>query len=236
MRNLRLLDEDELALSPVVANNAMNRERGLAGVNSYAKELGFDPYEFLVTRDAAARGGAPAWLDLCCGSGKALIHAAGRLAAERPDAEVTMVGVDLVDHFLAGPRPPRLELIAASADDWSPRRRFDLITCVHGLHYVGDKLRLLERAASWLAAEGLLVADFDAAGIRDRQGRSCARQVASALRAAGWRYDTRRKRVSCTGPRPLGIGPATYLGADDAAGPNYTGQPAVTSHYDWTRR
>lgn len=228
MSSLQLLEDTALAASPVVANNTMNRERGLAGPNNYAKELGFDPYEFL-----AARGGVQAWLDLCCGSGKALIYAAGRFTAERPQAAVTIVGIDLVDHFLSGLRPPGLELIAASVADWSPRRRFDLITCVHGLHYVGDKLRVLDRAASWLAPDGLFVADFDPGSIRDGQGRSGARKVASALRKAGWEYDTRRKCVSCTGPRTLDL-EATYLGADDSAGPNYTGQPAVASYYEWS--
>lgn len=142
--------------------------------------------------------------------------------------------MDLVDFFISGIRPPGLELVAASVCGWEPGRSFDLITCVHGLHYVGDKLRVLERAASWLVPDGRLVADFDAESIRDGRGRSCARKVASILRAGGWEYDARRKRVSCLGPRLLDF-PRTYLGADDAAGPNYTGQPAVASYYDWSR-
>jgi len=39
----RLLDDGDLTLSAVVANCAMNRERQLAGVNSYTRELGFNP-------------------------------------------------------------------------------------------------------------------------------------------------------------------------------------------------
>jgi SAM-dependent methyltransferase len=225
---MRLLDDSALEASPVVANNTMNRERGLSGVNSYAKELGFDPYEYLVARE-----GPKAWLDLCCGSGKALIHAAGRFASEQPDTDVALVGVDLVDHFLGGTRPPRLELIAASVADWTTSRKFDLITCVHGLHYVGDKVRLLTRAASWLAPEGVFIADFDVESIRDGDGRTAARKITSILRAAGWEYDGRRKRVRCVGPRVLEF-TGTYLGADDTAGPNYTGQPAVNSSYDWS--
>lgn len=224
---MRLLDDSALEASPVVANNTMNRERGLSGVNSYTKELGFDPYAFLVAQEDPK-----AWLDLCCGSGKALIHAAGRFADEQPDTDVSLVGVDLVDHFLGGFRPPRLELIAASVADWTTSQRFDLITCVHGLHYVGDKLGLLTRAASWLGPEGVLVADFDAQSIRDGEGRTAARKVTSILRAAGWEYDARRKRVRCVGARGLDF-TGTYLGADDTAGPNYTGQPAVSSSYDW---
>jgi SAM-dependent methyltransferase len=225
---VRLLDDVVLAESSVVANNTMNRERGLSGVNSYARELGFDPYDFL-----ASRTDPRAWLDVCCGSGKALFHAAGRFAAEQPAADIAVVGIDLVDHFLDGIRPPGLELNTASVTDWTTSRRFDLITCVHGLHYVGDKLGVLTRTASWLVPDGLFVADFDAESVRDSRGRSVARKIVSMLRAAGWEYDARRKRVRCVGPRGLEFA-ALYLGADDTAGPNYTGQPAVTSYYDWS--
>lgn len=50
------------------------------------------------------------------------------------------------------------------------------------------------------------------------------------LRDAGLTYDTRRRLVRCEGPRTLDLG-LHYLGADDAIGPNYTGQPAVDSYY-----
>jgi SAM-dependent methyltransferase len=218
----------------VVANNAMNRERGLSGVNSYTKELGFDPYEFLVGM-ASQDGGAarkPAWLDVCCGSGWALIQAAGRFAAEHPEAAIEIVGVDLVDYFRPGRRPPGLTLVAASIAEWRPRRAFDLISCVHGLHYVGDKLGFLAQAASWLAPDGLLIADLDAEDIRHDDGRSAGRQVTTALKAAGFDYDARRHQVRIRGPRTVRF-PARYLGADDTAGPGYTGQPAVDSYYAW---
>src|SRR5689334_4762791 len=42
-RGAGLLDDAALELSAVVANCAMNRERQLAGVNSYTRELGFNP-------------------------------------------------------------------------------------------------------------------------------------------------------------------------------------------------
>ncbi|MFE9859940.1 hypothetical protein [Streptomyces sp. NPDC005780] len=42
----------------------MNRERGLHGVNSYTRELGFDPLAHLPARSAS-----PSWLDLCGGEG-----------------------------------------------------------------------------------------------------------------------------------------------------------------------
>ncbi|AGZ41409.1 class I SAM-dependent methyltransferase [Actinoplanes friuliensis] len=209
-----MIDEDTLLGSAVVANNAMNRERQLTGANSYAKELGFDPVDLL--------GENSAWLDLCCGSGRALIQAATRVRA------AALVGVDLVDAFdpVPGGAPP--ELICAPLLSWTPNRTFDLITCVHGLHYVGDKLAALGRAASWLSPGGRLVADLDLSAIDT--GEPTTRRLASRLRAAGFTYDARRRRISRTGPAVLNL-PYVYLGADDRAGPNYTGQPAVRSHY-----
>lgn len=62
-----------LALSEIVANSAMNRERGIAGPNSYAQDLRLDVLGFL--RQCVERQGHVAWLDLCCGSGRALIEA-----------------------------------------------------------------------------------------------------------------------------------------------------------------
>ncbi|GIF39249.1 methyltransferase family protein [Actinoplanes xinjiangensis] len=207
---VELLDDPALHASSVVANNAMNRERQLHGVNSYAKVLGFDP----LTRAGSA------WLDLCCGSGLALIQAAGQTSG------VTLTGVDLVEAFR--PAPPGVTLVAAPLETWAPGRVFDLITCVHGLHYVGDKLGVLARILTWLTPGGTFVADLDLASIR-----SGDRRLAGLLRAAGVEYDGRRKRITCTGPRVLDL-PYRYLGADDRAGPNYTGQPAVTSHYEKT--
>lgn len=57
------------------------------------------------------------------------------------------------------------------------------------------------------------------------------RRVSRTLREAGFSYDSRRHRVSRTGTLEAVL-PYRYLGADDRAGPNYTGQPAVTSHYE----
>jgi hypothetical protein len=86
---------------------------------------------------------------------------------------------------------------------------------VHGLHYVGDKLEVLTRAASWLTITG--------------------RRLTTCLHAAGLRYDPRRHRVTATGRLDVQL-PYTYLGADDHAGANYTGQPAVNSDYQEDRR
>lgn len=223
MVNGGLLGEDALVRSSVVANNAMNRERQLTGPNSYTQELGFDPLDRL-----AESAGSAAWLDLCCGSGRALAQAAERAEAGR----VSLIGVDLVDYFdPAAERHPAVQLHCASVLAWTPAQQFDLITCVHGLHYVGDKLLALTRAAAWLTDGGLLVADLDLASIRLSDGRAAGRGLAAALRRAGFAYDTRRRRITCEGRREVSLA-YVYRGADDRAGPNYTNQPAVDSYYE----
>ncbi|WBP85374.1 hypothetical protein [Kitasatospora cathayae] len=95
---VRLVSDSELTASPVVANSAMNRGRGLSGVNGYARELGFAPAAWLRERG----GSAPGWLDLCSGEGRALAEAARVLPV---GAEST--GVDLV-----GPlAPPPVQVV-----------------------------------------------------------------------------------------------------------------------------
>ena len=104
---------------------------------------------------------------------------------------------------------------------------FDLVTCVHGLHYVGDKLAVLERARG-LTDDGMFVASFDPNGVRYADGSPARQALTAALRKAGFGNDARpQDRL-----RPPQVRlPFAYLGADDTAGPNYTGQPAVWSHY-----
>lgn len=221
---VRLLDDQALERSSVVANCAMNRERGLTGSNGYGRELGVDVLG-LITDRLSGGAGTFDWLDLCCGTGKALLECA-RLV---DDPRLRITGVDLVD-FFAGPAHPGVEFVTASAGSLVPQRFYDLITCVHGLHYVGDKLDVLTRAASWLKADGLLVANLDLAAVLSDRGRPVSRRLTGPLRSAGFDYDARRRRITCAGQRQASL-PFRYLGADDQAGPNYTGQPAVNSYY-----
>ncbi len=227
---MNLLTDDQLERSAVVANCRMNRERGLVGSNGYGKELGLDPLIFLKERVASSR--RISWLDLCCGSGKALIEAARIVHDDGFDPRIEIVGIDLVGMFLApGPGLDGLRLVEASLSTWLPDRTFDLITCVHGLHYVGDKLGLIARAASWLVADGLFVANLDADNLKAPRGVRSSRPFLAALRGHGRDYDRKRKLVICRGHAALDL-PLRYLGADDRAGPNYTGQPAVNSYYE----
>lgn len=155
----------------------MNRERGLTGSNGYGRELGLDVLAELEQRAAQATGPVR-WLDLCCGSGRALFEAAERLDHLGLADYVEVFGVDLVDHF--APVPPTatsVRLAIASVTAWlpPPDSRFDLITCVHGLHYVGDKLAVLTRTASWLTETGVFAASFDPSGIRNADGKPLGR-------------------------------------------------------------
>jgi SAM-dependent methyltransferase len=233
-----LVADSVLEASAVVANSDMNRDRGLAGANSYQKELGVDLGGVLADLLGARTDGAVpvAWLDVCCGRGRALLDAARRFEAAALTGRIEITGLDLVDHVDPAVRcTPGVSLAVGSVGEWRPDRTFDLVTCVHGLHYVGDKLRALSRMASWLGENGTLIASFDLAAYRWSDGTNAGRSVAAALRAAGFTVDARRHRISLAGRRDVEL-PFTYLGSDPNDGPNYTGQPAVASYYARTKR
>lgn len=225
----RLLPDDALTRSDVVANCRMNRERQLAGGNSYAADLRLNPLAVLEERMA----GRPhvAWLDLCCGTGKALLQAGRSFQDAGLQERVTIDGVDLVGMF--DPIPPAvscLSLHALPAQEWTAPVDYDLITCVHGLHYVGDKLGLIARAASWLTPDGLLLAHLDLVNVKLTSGRWLAGRLGKEFRRNGLIYDRRHHLLSCRGRRNMTF-PVLYAGADDSAGRNFTGQPAVDSYY-----
>ena len=229
---VRLLNDETLEESAVVANCRMNRERELTGSNGYARELGLNLFDFVLARmvDCDRVG----WLDLCCGTGRALVEAGRRIQADGLSSRLQIIGVDLVGLFHPVDDLTSVRFIDASLTRWSPDRSFDLISCVHGLHYIGDKLGLIVRAASWLAEGGLFIANLDLKNLKFAGGSPGGRQVAAWLRSEGLEYDRRHRRVLCQGRKVLRP-PFRYLGSDDEAGPNYTGQPAVDSHYERAR-
>lgn len=223
-----LVSDADLERSAVVANCRMNRERDLAGANGYDRELRLHPAEWL--RDRAKIQEHVRWLDLCCGTGKALVQAAEFLTRSGLAGRFHLVGVDLVDLFAPHAAAEAVRLIAASVHCWEPAESFDLITCVHGLHYLGDKLEVIARSLRWLAKDGLFLAHLDAANLRRDDGRPLARSLSRLFRSFEILYDRRKKLLCCSGPRVIRF-PVMYLGSDPTAGPNYTGQPAVHSYY-----
>lgn len=227
MNERRLLNSHELEDSAVVANCSMNRERDLLGSNGYDIEFGFNPLEWLQTR--LAKQTIVRWLDLCCGSGKALIQAA-RLSEEHDSRSIKITGVDLVGMFLPN-CSDCLELVRCSVFEFAPTEQFDLITCVHGLHYVGDKLRVIGLAASWLVGDGKFVANLDATNMCLSESGKGHRKIVRFLREAGFEYLPANHLIQRIGYADLKI-PFRYLGADDTAGPNYTKQPVVNSYYE----
>jgi len=180
----RLLSPAEIEDSPVVANCCMNRERDLRGYNGYGVELGFDPLEWLQNR--LAKQTIVRWLDLYCGSGKALVQAA-RLCEAGGSRSIQITGVDLVGMFL--PKSSGcLKLVRCSVFDDAATERFDLVTCVHGIHYLGDKLRAIGLAAFWLAGDGRFVANLDATNLCLLEPRKGNRKIARFLRDEGFEY------------------------------------------------
>ena len=208
----------------------MNRERKAIGLNSYEKEIGLDPITLLV--DRLHTNDSTSWLDLCCGCGRALIDAAGKLRDRFLAHSITLHGVDLVDMFDdIPPGTTFLQFEAASLHQWQTSKKYDLITCIHGLHYIGDKLSLIERAARWLTDEGMLLANLDLANLRLADGKPLSRRIASRFREYGLVYNSQKHLLSCVGTKSLSLG-YRYIGADDRAGPNYSGLEAVNSYYE----
>jgi trans-aconitate methyltransferase len=197
-----LLNLRKLENSLTVANCRMNREREIRGTNSNAADLGFNVIQFLVERLQGRE--AVAWLDLCCESGRALIQAAECLRDLGMAGRVAPVGIDLVDIFAVVPTGiGKLTLTAASAHEWRPSQDFDLITCVHGLHYVGHKFGLIARAASWLRPEGLFAGHLDLQNVNLVGRQSANARVGKEFKRLGLACDRRRHIVSCRGCRRI---------------------------------
>jgi len=225
---MKLLKENELAWSDVVANNRMNRKRKASGVNSYEKDLKFKPETWL--NACLKERGEVKWLDLCCGEGNALLQYASELAEKQLQGQALLRGIDLTDQFQPVPSLITcLQLEAMSLVDWKADDQYDLVTCVHGLHYIGDKLKVITEALKAIAPQRILMANLDLKSIKiegDQQGQ----YLKKLFKENQIEYNAQRKIITCKGPRDISIN-LTYKGADDKAGPNYTGQDAVDSYY-----
>lgn len=226
---MTLLRADELLSSPVVANATMNRGRGLSGVNSYERDLRFSLTDFLAER-VRERGGA-FWYDACCGEGRALAEAGKQFAASEWGRQVRIVGVDLVRMFTPE-QVPNVSLIAADVAAFTLDRPADLITCVHGLHYLGDKMGFLQHAYAMLTPGGLLLAHLDPDNLRAfGAGASVWRQAVRRAAKGGVTLDFKGHvlRIART-ETPLDFG-VTFQGATVSEQPNYTGITVIDSWY-----
>lgn len=223
-------------VSGVVANNMMNRGRGLAGSNSYQKDLSFNPVEFLLER--LENQESVSWLDIACGEGRALIEAATVLAGdpspEKRSKNLQITGIDLAGMF--GASPPglkHLRLQELPVEDYEPEgEEFDLITSVHGLHYIGDKLSVIQKAAGWLKKDGIFLANLELTNLKLAGKGNPSRTFSAFFRKQSFDLDLRKHLLKLQGRRQFDL-PFSYLGADDKAGPNSTGQPAVDSYYQF---
>ncbi len=226
---MKILSNEDLENSHVVANSTMNRQRACLGTNSYAKELLLNPIEFLQSRLDSQQH--VAWLDLCCGTGRALIDAAQILLPQRGEVDLRIVGIDLVPMFYAYPAElDFLSLKSTSVFDWEPDYAFDLITCVHGLHYIGDKLHFLQQATSWLKDSGIFLTHLDPVNLKFENGEVAGNQMIRELQKQGLNYNKRKHLLSCQGKKEI-RSHYKYIGADDRAGANYTNQEVVDSYY-----
>jgi SAM-dependent methyltransferase len=226
---MQLQTEQTLVWSTVVANCRMNRERGLTGVNSYVKELKLDILSLL--EEKARQGEMVRWLDICCGTGKALDEAATFLL-KKGITNVRIEGWDIAGLFIHQyEKLSNLQLIADTISHWQPAHSYDLITCVHGLHYIGDKVGLIEKGVSVLTPEGTFVSNLDLKNIKKLDGISLERRLRKTFQQFGLQYNARQHLLVCRGQKRMQAG-LRYLGANDQAGKNYTGQEVVDSYYE----
>ncbi|MDM8552726.1 class I SAM-dependent methyltransferase [Desulfobacterales bacterium HSG2] len=226
---MKLLRDKELEKSSVAANCLMNRERKAFGDNSYQKEIHINPVTFLKNR--AEKEDKVRWLDICCGRGRALIQVAEDFRKKHAGQKFSFTGIDLAGHFDPVPKEiTNLKLIESSLANFDTEFSFDLITCVHGMHYVGDKLDAITKYVKYLKTDGLFLCNIDTNDMFDKKGKRLGRKINSILRNQGLSYDSRKKLLKCRGRNEIFL-PFKYVGANDRYGKNYTGQNTVSSLY-----
>jgi 2-polyprenyl-3-methyl-5-hydroxy-6-metoxy-1,4-benzoquinol methylase len=226
----KLLNDQILENSTVVANCRMNRERGVVGVNSYSKELKINILQFLAQKITTQN--KVKWLDLGCGTGIALVETATFFKQKNFLQNLDIQGIDLVDMFADYPPSlSNLSLKTSSLHQWQATEQYDLITAVHSLHYIGDKLSLIQKALRGLKPEGLFIANLSLDNIQVIAKRNGKSLIMKCLKENLVEYKPQSKLIICRGIREMNI-PFRYVGADDQVGPNYTKQEVVNSYYE----
>jgi len=230
---MMILNNQELEKSSVVANSFMNRDRKGFGVNSYEKEIKMNPLVFIKNR--IMKNYEIRWLDICCGKGLALIQIAEALKIENAD-RIFLTGIDLAGEFRPIPcGVNNLKLIESPISEFTSQVPYDLITCVHGMHYIGDKLGMIIKYVKMLKLDGVFLCNIDTNDIFDEKGKKLGRKINSLLRKQGVQYSLPKKLLKCKGLTELVL-PVEYIGADDRYGRNYTGQSTVFSYYSLTKK
>lgn len=209
----------------------MNRKRQLSGINSYEKELGFDLEKWLL--DRIEEKGRLRWLDICCGEGHALSSFGKRCIELGIDDQIELIGVDLVGMFVLNNAQeyPFLQFITTAVEQWETNLSFDLITCIHGLHYIGDKLGCLQSVCTWLAKDGQFWGSLDLNDIRSPERKPWKKYLVQEWQQSTWTFLQRKHLLHIDGNQ-VWNNSFIYLGANDEAGTNYSGQEIVHSYYE----
>jgi SAM-dependent methyltransferase len=231
---------DTSNISDIVVNAAMNRGRRFTGVNSYTRDLRqFDIAAFLQKRIETHPSRTVCWLDVCCGEGRALTDASRLWSGTAWAARLEIIGLDLWDDLPPSQESldgPALRFVAADVAEWVPDAPVDLITCVHGLHYLPDKLGFLERAYSWIAPDGgLLLAHLDAENVRQYENKmSLWPMLSRRVRQQGVPlcFSNHLLRIERTpdSPNTLTFGTA-FKDRTVSPRPNFSGMTVVDSWY-----
>lgn len=226
---MKLKNKQKLEWSSIVANNSMNRKRIAKGINSYERDIQFDPIQFIEEKLVQKN---IHWIDLCCGEGNALIQVAKHFEANPKVNNLKISGIDLVDYFNdeVNEYKSLIDVQVLNLEYWKPTIKYDLITIVHGLHYVGDKLGLIKKAANALKEDGVLIANLDINHITIQNKKDSVNLLKKYFNKNSIQYNSKTKILKINGTTQINE-EFKYIGANDEIGPNYTGQNAVESIY-----
>ena len=101
---------------------------------------------------------------------------------------------------------------------------------MHGLHYIGDKLAVIQKCMGVLKKDGLFIANIDLDNIKNTNGDSLKKDLLKLFKTTRVDYNSKTKILSGRGNTTIDF-KFKYLGANDKIGKNYTGQEVVDSHY-----